>query len=58
MKRMAVLMNQGKISKATFDEFAKATPNTKALPERVKKSKTSSKPKSGLRKPKARGYSK
>lgn len=36
---MAVKMKNGEISKAKFDEWAKATKNIKKLPEHIKKKK-------------------
>jgi len=46
VKKFGVLLNQGKISQKTFDEFAHSTPSMKDLPERIHpKEKATSKPK-------------
>ena len=39
IRKFAELVKQGKMSQATFDEWLKATPNVKSLPNRVKKGK-------------------
>ena len=47
MRKFASLVKQGKMSKRTFNEWLRATPSVKRLPERIgnKKKKTYKKPK-------------
>lgn len=47
LRKFAELVKQGKMSKKTFNEWLKATPNVKRLPERIgnKRKKTHKKPK-------------
>ncbi len=39
VRKFGAMMREGKITPTTFDEWLKATPNIKGLPERVKTKK-------------------
>jgi hypothetical protein len=44
-RKFALLLEQGKISQKTFDEWHAATPDVHKLPEHVKKARAAVKPK-------------